>query len=168
MSWWHRTEIQLCSTGQSATGKQGGIMKRVPLAFSSLATLIASSRWIGAQQPPPAGANAARFTGTSTGMDGKDLSAARRRFEPGARTYWHSHDRGQLLWVEDGRMRVQKRGEAMRELGAGEADYAGPNVVHWHGATPDRPLVQVNVGFGGGAEWFEAVTDDEYAGKAKR
>ena len=65
-------------------------------------------------------------------------------------------------------MRVQKRGQPMRELGVGESDYAGPNVVHWHGAPPDKALVQINVGFGGGAKWLEAVTDDEYAGRARR
>ncbi len=68
----------------------------------------------------PAGsaqANQPLFTGTSTVMDGKDLSAARRRFEPGARTYWHSHDNGQLLYVEAGRMWAAKRGQAKHELG---------------------------------------------------
>ena len=88
-------------------------------------------------------------------MDGKDLSAARRHFEPGARTYWHSHDKGQLLLVEEGRMRTQKKGGPVSELGVGESDYAGPNVVHWHGATPRSALVQINVGFGGGTKWLE-------------
>src|SRR5262249_55288108 len=105
------------------------------------------------------------FTGNAVAMDGKDLSVARRRFDPGARTYWHSHDRGQLLMVEEGRMRVQNRGEAIRELGVGGSDYAGPNVVHWHGAPPNQPLVQLNVGFGGTTKWLEAVTEAEYTGK---
>src|SRR5579864_5959494 len=105
------------------------------------------------------------FTGKSMVMDGKDLSAARRSFEAGARSAWHSHDNGQLLMVEKGKMRVQKRGQPMRELGVGESDYTGPNVVHWHGAAPDQPLVQINIGFGGGSKWFEEVTADEYAGK---
>ena len=61
-------------------------------------------------------------------MEGKDLSVARRSFEAGARTYWHSHANGQLFMVEDGRMRTQKKGGPMRELGKGESDYAGPNV----------------------------------------
>jgi len=81
------------------------------------------------------------------------------------RTHWHSHDNGQLLMVEQGRMRVQRRGEAMKEVGVGASDYTGPNVVHWHGATPDGPLLQINVGFGGGSKWFDAVTDAAYAGK---
>jgi quercetin dioxygenase-like cupin family protein len=95
-------------------------------------------------------------------MDGKDLSAARRRFEPGARTAWHSHDKGQLLWVEDGRLRTQIKGGPVRELGAGESDYTGPNIAHWHGATAGQVLVQINIGFGGETKWMEKVSDAEY------
>jgi quercetin dioxygenase-like cupin family protein len=133
-------------------------MTRVVLALSLTAIGFASAL---AQQP----GTTPQFTGTSTVMDGKDLSAARRNFEPGARTYWHSHDNGQLLLVEKGVMRVQKKGEAMRELKTGESDYAGPNVVHWHGAGPKEPLVQINVGFSGGSKWYDAVTDDQYNGR---
>ena len=115
-----------------------------------------------AQAPAGPQANQPLFTGTSTVMEGKDLSAARRRFEPGARTYWHSHDNGQLLYVESGRMWTQKRGQAKRDLGAGESDYSGPNVVHWHGATPQSELIQINVGFGGATKWLEAVPDADY------
>ena len=109
--------------------------------------------------------NEPRFTGKSDVMEGKDLSAARRSFEAGARSYWHSHDNGQLLLVEDGRMRTQKRGGPMKELGKGESDYTGPKIVHWHGAAPGQPLVQINVGFGGQTQWMEAVTDAHYNGK---
>ena len=125
--------------------------------------LVVAGIWTGSTQQ--GGAGGARFTGTSTAMDGKDLTIARRRFEAGARTYWHSHDRGQLLLVERGRMRTQKRGGAMQELGAGGTDYTAPDVVHWHGAAPGQELVQINAGFGGEAKWFNEVTADEYAGK---
>ena len=136
-------------------------MNRLVLAVALAAIFAGSTRWSGAQtQPTPP-----LFTGTSTPMDGKDLSVARRHFDPSARTYWHSHDTGQLLMVEKGRMRVQKRGQPMRELGPGESDYAGANVVHWHGAAPGGPLTQINVGFGGGAKWMEAVSDREFSGR---
>jgi quercetin dioxygenase-like cupin family protein len=106
--------------------------------------------------------NAPLFTGKSVVMDGKDLSAARRSFEPGARTFWHSHDNGQLLLVEDGRMRTQKKGGPVKELGKGDSDYTGPTVVHWHGAVPGQALVQINVGFGGETKWMNEVTEAEY------
>ena len=117
--------------------------------------------WAQGQTP----ADDPRFTGISTAIESKDLSVARRRFEPGARSAWHTHDNGQLLYVEDGRMRTQKRGQTMKELGPGESDYTGPRVEHWHGAVPFTHLVQVNVGFGGETRWLQKTTDDEYAGR---
>jgi quercetin dioxygenase-like cupin family protein len=144
-------------------------MKRLWVAVGLFAVLIGSTALARpGQQPGGRAGSPPLFTGTTMAMDGKDLSVARRRFEAGARTYWHSHDRGQLLMVEDGRMRLQKRGSPMKELGKGETDFTPADVVHWHGATPNQPLTQINVGFGGDAKWFEAVTDDAYAGKAKR
>ena len=92
----------------------------------------------------------------------------RRRFETGARTAWHSHPRGQLLFVQQGRARVQKRGEPFRDLGPGESDYTGPDVLHWHGATSNSPLIHVAVGFGGETKWLEKVTDEEYLGRRVR
>src|SRR4029077_14482536 len=59
--------------------------------------------------------NEPQFTGRSVAMDGKDLSVARRSFHAGSRTYWHSHEKGQLFLVEDGRMRTQKKGGPMKE-----------------------------------------------------
>ena len=41
-------------------------------------------------------------------------------FEPGARTAWHKHPRGQALHVVSGVCRVQLRGEAVQEIGAGD------------------------------------------------
>ena len=115
------------------------------------------------QTPQPA--DDPRFTGLSTVLESKDLSVARRRFEPGARSAWHSHDNGQLLYVEQGRMRTQKKGQPAKELGVGDSDYTGPAVVHWHGAVQGTHLIQVNVGFGGETRWMQKVTDAEYAGK---
>ena len=111
-----------------------------------------------AQQP----ADDLRFTGKTTVMEGKDLTVARRHFEPGARSAWHSHGKGQLLMVEEGRMRTQKRGQAVKELGVGESDYTAPDLAHWHGAASGQALVQINVGFGGETKWMEKVTDAEY------
>jgi quercetin dioxygenase-like cupin family protein len=130
-------------------------MTRIVVLLGLGLLLVASTS---AQQPP----DDPHFTGKTTVMDGKDLTAARRRFEPGARSAWHSHDKGQLLLVEEGRLRTQKRGQAVKELGAGDSDYTGPNLVHWHGAAPGQALVQINVGFGGETKWLEKVTDAEY------
>ena len=141
-------------------------MKRIALASSFVLMLVVLTRWIGAAQPPPAQAgDDPRFTGKSTVMEATGLGVSRRSFEPGARSAWHSHDKGQLIFVEEGRARTQKKGQMLKELGAGESDYTGPNLVHWHGAAPDQRLVQVAVGFGGETKWLEKTTDAEYAGR---
>ncbi len=149
-------------------------MKRVAVLLWLVLVLAVSTHWVGraqqtAGQPVP-GSQAAddpRFTGKSVTMESKDLSIARRHFEAGARSAWHSHDRGQLLMVEEGRMRTQKRGQAIKELGVGESDYTAPGIFHWHGAVPGQALVQINVGFGGDTKWMEKVTDAEYQGRTK-
>ncbi len=135
--------------------------------------LVVSGVWIAhaqqqpAQQPGAPPADDPRFTGLSTTMDAKDLGVSRRRFEPGARSAWHSHDRGQLIFVEQGRARTQKRGQPLREMGVGESDYTGSSIVHWHGAAPGEAFVQIAVGWGGETKWLEKTTDEEYSGKRK-
>jgi quercetin dioxygenase-like cupin family protein len=137
-------------------------MKRIITVAGLSLLLSAASYWVGsAQQDDP------RFTGKTDTMDAKDLTIGRRSFEPGARSAWHSHDKGQLIYVEQGRARIQKKGQPMKELAVGDSDYTGPNVAHWHGAAPNERLVQVAVGFGGDIKWLEKTTDDEYNGRAR-
>jgi quercetin dioxygenase-like cupin family protein len=135
-------------------------MKRISVVVGLVCALAVSARWIArAEQDDP------RFTGRSDNMDAKDLGVSRRSFEPGARSAWHRHDKGQLIFVESGRARTQKRGQNMKELGTGESDYTGPNIEHWHGATPDQRFVQIAVGFGGDIKWLQKTTEEEYNGK---
>lgn len=104
--------------------------------------------------------------GGSVGVD-SDAIMGLRRFEPNRRTYWHSHEGGFILFVQEGRARVQTRGEPMRELGPGEIDYTPPGVEHWHGAAPDEPLMQLGiVPLGGGITFLEPVTDAQYDGES--
>lgn len=130
-------------------------------------SMVVSARWATraqTQQPP---GDDPRFTGVSTGLEPEGLTISRRRFEAGARSAWHFHDQGQLLFVEEGRARTQKRGQAMREMGPGESDYTQPKVQHWHGAAQNEHFIQVAVGFGSGITWLEKTTDEEYNGRAR-
>lgn len=142
-------------------------MKRYSRVIS-FATILAAGfgtlSLASAQQP----ASDPNFTGVVTPMDATEITGARRRFDPGARTAWHSHDKGQLILSESGRMRTGRRGEAIKEYAAGGSEYTAPNVEHWHGATPAEALVQVNIQFGGTTKWLTKTTDDEYSGKAKK
>ena len=133
-----------------------------------VATMLAIGGFsiVAAQQPAPG--SDPNFTGVVTAMDAKDITGGRRKFEPGARTAWHSHDRGQLIYAEQGRMRTGRRGQPIKEYDQGGSEYTPPNVEHWHGATPVEPLVQVNIQFGGTTKWLTKTTDDEYGGKPRK
>ena len=137
-------------------------MKRAAALGGLVLAFVSAMYWTGrAQQDDP------RFTGKSDTMDAKDLGIGRRSFEPGARSAWHTHDKGQLIFVEQGRARTQKKGQPMKELAVGDSDYTAPNVMHWHGATPNDRFVQVAVSFGGDIKWLQKTTDDEYNGKGR-
>ncbi len=126
----------------------------------------ASAIWAGQAQQPAAPA-APTFTGKTSRATADGVTTGLVIFEAGARTYWHSHPNGQLIMAQKGRMRTQKDGETVRELGAGEPVFAGPNVRHWHGAGPDQQMTQLTVGFGGTTKWEEEVTEQQYLGKAR-
>ena len=124
----------------------------------------AATRWPEAR----GGAQPALITGTSTTAEPTGVTVARRKFEPASRTYWHSHPGGQLLLIEEGRALVQERGKPVRTLSPGESIFTGPNIAHWHGATPTQAMTQLNVGFPGGAtKWMDPVTDAQYSGKTQ-
>jgi quercetin dioxygenase-like cupin family protein len=88
-------------------------------------------------------------------------------FEPGARTHWHTHPEGQILYVVTGTCRAAKEGEPPVEVEAGGVVYFAPGEKHWHGATPDTYMVHMAINIAnttdGGTEWLQPVTDDEYA-----
>jgi quercetin dioxygenase-like cupin family protein len=139
-----------------------------------IVSILAADRFASAQQARsalPAGAlpagesDAERFTGMSRSLEPGGLRLSHRWFEPGARSAWHRHADGQLIFVERGEARLQKRGGPLREMGVGDSDYTPPNVDHWHGAAPDQEFYQVAVGFGEATEWLEKVSDAQYAGR---
>ena len=134
----------------------------VALLFVGVILAVASAS--SEQAPAQSAEDAARFTGPTSVLDTTNVRATRRRFEAGSRSAWHSHDGGQLLFVEEGRGRVQERGKAMKEMGPGESHHSGPNVVHWHGAVPSQALIQASLAYGD-TKWLEKVTDAEYAGR---
>ena len=89
-------------------------------------------------------------------------SASVVRFAPGARTHWHRHPGGQILYVVSGAGRVRSRGGTGEILRPGDVVYIAADEWHFHGGAPDSPIVHLAVNPGGGPEWSEPVTDDEY------
>lgn len=141
---------------------------RMALGMSMGLLLLMSTIWTGRAQQrgaAPGDTEANTFTGKSDRLPSTGMSISRRSFDPGARSYWHSHEGGQLILVQEGRGRVQRRNQKMRELSPGETDYVGPGIEHWHGAVPGQSMTQLAVNLGGGVKWGVAVTDAEYSGK---
>lgn len=99
--------------------------------------------------------------------DQSAIGCAHVRFSPGARTAWHSHPRGQTLYVTDGIGLVAYRGGEVVEIRPGDVVYIEPGEEHWHGATPDRFMAHVAMQEadeqGEVVTWLEHVTDEEYA-----
>ena len=87
-------------------------------------------------------------------------------FEPGARTNWHTHPEGQILYVITGTGRIQKEGEGVLEIQAGDTVYIAPDEKHWHGAASDTFMVHMAINpaleTDGTTDWLEPVTDEEY------
>ncbi|CAA9414504.1 MAG: Transcriptional regulator [uncultured Rubrobacteraceae bacterium] len=97
-----------------------------------------------------------------------DAGVFRVLFEPGARTNWHTHPEGQILYVVTGEGRAQQEGELVVEIGPGDLVYFAPGEKHWHGAGPDTFMVHVAINpantTSGGTDLLEPVTDEEYSG----
>jgi quercetin dioxygenase-like cupin family protein len=84
-------------------------------------------------------------------------------FSAGARTHWHAHAGGQLLYVLSGRGRVRSRGGPGHVLAPGDVVQVPPDEWHFHGGAPDSPMAHVSVNVGGPPRWGDPVTDEEYA-----
>jgi quercetin dioxygenase-like cupin family protein len=89
-------------------------------------------------------------------------------FAPGARTAWHSHARGQTLYVTEGRGFVQSRGAEVASIGPGDIVVTPADEWHWHGAAPANLMTHVSITEATGddatpeSEWGAHVGDDEY------
>jgi quercetin dioxygenase-like cupin family protein len=94
------------------------------------------------------------------------IGCAHVRFSPGARTAWHSHPKGQTLYVTDGIGFVQRRGGEIQMIQPGDAVFIEPNEEHWHGAAPNRFMAHVAIQEadeqGKMVTWLEHVRDEEY------
>jgi len=87
-------------------------------------------------------------------------------FAPAARTNWHTHAVGQVLYVLSGVGRFQLEGETVRVLLPGDTVVIAPNARHWHGSAPDRMMVHLALSemndTGQATTWLEPVSDADY------
>ena len=99
------------------------------------------------------------------GADGEN-TAMRATLDPGTITRWHTHPKGQTLYVTDGIGLVCRRGGEPTEMRPGDVVFIEPNEEHWHGATPQRFMAHVAIQQadeqGQTVTWLDPVADDEY------
>jgi quercetin dioxygenase-like cupin family protein len=93
------------------------------------------------------------------------VSGAIVRFEPGARTAWHTHPAGQTLIVTEGVGWTQIEGGPKLEFRAGDILWCPAEHKHWHGATPRVAMTHIAIQEsvnGSPVTWMEKVTDEQY------
>ena len=98
-----------------------------------------------------------------------DVSGATVTFEPGARTAWHTHPRGQTLLIMTGLGRVQREGGVIEVVRPGDIVVFAPDEKHWHGAAPDCAMSHIAIAEkqdGKAVDWLEKVSDQAYGGPA--
>ncbi|MEO7990004.1 MAG: cupin domain-containing protein [Chryseolinea sp.] len=86
-------------------------------------------------------------------------------FEPGARNNWHTHSGGQILIATNGVGYYQEKGKPIQLLHEGDVVKILPNVLHWHGASPNSEFTHIAINPNtqeGAVVWLERVTDEEY------
>lgn len=91
-------------------------------------------------------------------------------FEAGCRNWWHVHHAksggGQILIATGGRGYYQEKGKEAVEMKPGDIIHIGKDVIHWHGAAPDRCFSHLAIEIPGedcSNEWIEPVSEEEYS-----
>src|SRR3954453_2923873 len=104
----------------------------------------------------------------TTPDDDWKVGAASVHFAPGARTAWHTHPRGQTIWVTEGVGLCQREGGSVEEIRPGDRVFFEAGENHWHGAAPNRFMthiaMQQNDESGSPVTWGEHVTHEQYGG----
>ena len=118
-------------------------------------------------------ANADWFTGSvwmeelSRNSVPNGVVMAKVSFTPGARTAWHTHPLGQVLYVLQGVGRAGTEGGEIIEMHPGDIVRFPAGEKHWHGAAPDSLMVHLAIQQTDGESnvtWMEKVTDAQYGG----
>jgi len=100
--------------------------------------------------------------------DDISASGAYVTFEPGARSAWHTHPKGQYLVVTAGVGLTQEWGKAVQVIRPGDVVWCPPGVKHWHGAAPNTAMTHLAVTGvlnGNNVNWLERVSDAQYPSK---
>lgn len=89
-------------------------------------------------------------------------------FEPGARTFWHTHPAGQRLVVVSGFGLTGTWDGKVVEIKAGDVVWCPPDIKHWHGASPTTAMTHMaltGMKDGKNVTWMEEVSEQQYNAK---
>ena len=117
------------------------------------------------------------FTGTvnattlATPTPQSPLAVYAVTFTAGAHTHWHTHPKGQGLYVTDGVALVHIEGQTAKHLTKGESIWIDAGRRHWHGAAPGQPMPHVAYQQAADdlstIDWHKPVTPTTYAQATK-
>ncbi|RYZ24681.1 MAG: cupin domain-containing protein, partial [Sphingobacteriales bacterium] len=97
--------------------------------------------------------------------DGYNVNIGTVTFEPKARTNWHSHTSGQILFVVEGEGYYQEAGKPVRLIQKGDVVKIPKRVRHWHGASQQkamRHIAMISNYDEDKTDWLEPVNDADY------
>ena len=101
-----------------------------------------------------------------TPQDGININAGIVTFEPGARSNWHSHAAGQVLYITEGTGYYQEKGKAVELITKGNIMVCKPGITHWHGASKGSSMTHIatvpDANNPKATVWLKPVTDIEY------
>lgn len=83
-------------------------------------------------------------------------------FAPNAKLNWHTHSGGQILLITEGIGYYQEKGKPVQIVHKGDVIKCLPDVVHWHGSTPQSGVTYLAVSPKSTTTWLHPVTDEEY------
>ncbi|WP_436868888.1 (R)-mandelonitrile lyase [Acinetobacter courvalinii] len=112
------------------------------------------------------------FTGTvaikplTNVTEGINAPSAYVSFKANARSFWHTHPKGQYLVVTEGEGIVQEWGKPAEKIGVGDVIYCPPGIKHWHGANGQTSMTHLALTGtdenGHNVDWLEPVSDEQF------
>lgn len=98
--------------------------------------------------------------------EGINAPSAYVSFNANARSFWHTHPKGQYLVVTEGEGIVQEWGKPAEKIAVGDVIYCPPGIKHWHGASGKTAMTHLALtGIdenGHNVDWLEPVSDEQY------
>lgn len=98
--------------------------------------------------------------------DGINAPSAYVSFNKSARSFWHTHPKGQYLVVTEGEGIVQEWGKAAEKIAVGDVIYCPPGIKHWHGACGKTSMTHLALTGtdeqGHNVDWLEPVSSEQY------